>query len=230
MSLSLDKVRVGRGAFDLVIESLRIEAGTVVGLVGNNGAGKSTLIDVMAGFLEPGEGRVSLLGFDPWKDPVPARQRFGWMTDDMALLPLTLEKHLDALAPFYPTWDDAFAAELVTKFRLDPRRKLTKLSKGEGTRARLVLSLAHRPEVLFLDEPATGLDVPSRRTLMHEVLEVVRDPRRTVVIASHQLDDLERMCDRMVLLDRGRVIADGTPTEVAGSWHSLEDRLAREVA
>lgn len=225
-AVSLRNVRLRRGSFELVVDALDLEPGTIVGLVGNNGAGKSTLIDVMAGFCLPDAGEVRVLGHDPFRDVVAVRQQLGWMTDDMAVYPMKLGAHLNVLAPFYPTWDPALAQHLVERFGLDPNQRLPLLSKGEGTRARLVMTLAYRPKVVLLDEPTTGLDVPSRRALLQELVTIVRDPTRTVVISSHQLDDVERISDRVIVLDRGRVQADGSPAHVAARWGTLEERLA----
>jgi ABC-2 type transport system ATP-binding protein len=222
----LSAVVVRRGAFALEISHLSAEAGTVVGVVGRNGAGKSTLLELVHGLLAPDAGTVRVFGLDPVRDPVAARQRVGWMTDDMPVWALRIDDHLRLLAPFYRTWDDDLAAGLLDRFELDPRRHMGGLSKGEATRVRLVMALAFRPELVLLDEPATGLDVPSRRALLATVLEIVRDPTRTVVVSSHQVADVERMCDRVVLLERGRVTADGTPAEVAGPNRTLEERLS----
>jgi ABC-2 type transport system ATP-binding protein len=229
IAVSLRDVHLRRGAFNLAIDALDLEAGAIVGLVGNNGAGKSTLLDVIAGFLVPDRGTIAALGRDPLVDVVAVRQQLGWMTDDMAVYPMKLGAHLSLLAPFYPTWDHAFAQHLLDRFELDPGWQLHKLSKGEGTRARLVMALAYRPKLLLLDEPATGLDVPSRRKLMQELVSIVKDPERTVIIASHQLEDLERISDRVLLMDHGSIRDDGPPAAVAARWATLEERLASEM-
>jgi ABC-2 type transport system ATP-binding protein len=229
-AISLNNVRLRRGSFELAIDSLELPAGAIVGLVGNNGSGKSTLIDTIAGFLAPDRGQTSVLGLDPLRQAVEVRKQVGWMCDDMAILPVTLGKHLDLLAPFYPSWDRALVDRLLERFGLDPAKRLPKLSKGEATRARLVMTFAFRPRVLLLDEPTTGLDVPSRRKLIGELMDIVREPERTVVISSHQLDDVERISDRIVLLENGRIRGDGTPSEVIATWGTLEERMAAEAS
>ena len=226
----LSEVQVRQGAFTLAIPRLQAEPGTVIGLVGRNGAGKSTLLRVLAGLMPADAGEVRTLGVDPWRDPVTARRRLGYMTDDLPIWALPLGLLCETLAAFYPTWDPALAAELIRRLELDPKRQVAGLSKGEATRARLVLTLAYRPALVLLDEPATGLDVPSRRALLELVLGVVSDPARTVVIASHQVADLERVADRVLLLEQGRITADGTIAEVAGRAPNLEERLAGGAA
>jgi ABC-2 type transport system ATP-binding protein len=224
--VTIDALRVRRGAFLLDIPRLTIERGTVVGLVGRNGAGKSTLLQVLAGLAPADTGAVRVLGLDPWRQGAEVRARVGWMSDDMPLWAMRIDDLLASLAGFYHTWDAALAADLCRRLELDPTRGVGSLSKGEQTRIRLVVTLAFRPEIVLLDEPATGLDVPARRALLELVLGVVRDGTRTVILSSHQIDDVERIADRVLLLEWGRLVADGTAAEVAAGAPNLEERLA----
>jgi ABC-2 type transport system ATP-binding protein len=224
--VTIDALRVRRGAFLLDIPRLTIERGTVVSLVGRNGAGKSTLLQVLAGLAPSDAGAVRVLGLDPWRQGAEVRARAGWMSDDMPLWAMRIDDLLASLAGFYRTWDPALAAELCARLELDPKRGVGSLSKGEQTRIRLVVTLAFRPEIVLLDEPATGLDVPARRALLDLVLGVVRDGTRTVILSSHQIDDVERIADRVLLLEWGRLVADGTAAEVAAGAPNLEERLA----
>ena len=219
-------LRVRRGTFTLDVPTFTVEPGTIVGLVGRNGAGKSTLLLALAGLLPVSSGAVRVFGLDPWKDPVAARRRLGWMSDDMPIWAMRMDQLLETVSGFYPTRDRAVVKTLITRLELDPSRAVTALSKGENTRLRLLLTLAFRPELVLLDEPATGLDVPSRRALLELVLGVVQDGRGTVIVSSHQVDDVERIADRIVLLERGRITADGSAVDVAGTAPNLEERLA----
>jgi ABC-2 type transport system ATP-binding protein len=226
LPVNVRHLRFSRGRFSLDIPEWRVEPGTIVGLVGRNGAGKTTLLSLLAGQLAPVSGEVRVFGIDPVDDPVAVRRRAALMTDDMPVFAMGVGEHLRALAPFWPTWDAQLAQALLTRFELDPVKRTTELSKGEHTRFRLVAALAWRPELLMLDEPATGLDVPSRRQMLAEVIDVVRDGTRAVIISSHQTGDLERICDRVVLIDDGRIVQDGSPAEVAGEGRTLEEMLA----
>ena len=114
--------------------------------------------------------------------------------------------------------------ELV-RFHLDPRDKTHQLSRGQGTRLRLVLAMAFRPRVLVLDEPAGGLDLAGRRALLDIVLEIVGDPERSVIISSHQLSDVERIADRLLVLRRGSVIREGPTAELIGEGRTIEEAL-----
>ncbi|MES2644347.1 MAG: ABC transporter ATP-binding protein [Myxococcota bacterium] len=225
--LHLHTVRVRRaGGFQLSVDDLSVEPGTIVGLVGRNGAGKTTLMELLGGLCRPDAGTVRVFGIDPFADPVAARRRVAHMTDDAPVFALPIGALLRAVAPFYPTWDPALAGQLLERFELSASRQAGSLSKGEGTRLRLVLALAWRPELVMLDEPGTGLDVPSRRAMLAEVMDVVRDPARTVLFSSHQAEDVERIADRVVLLHEGRVVADGPTADIVGEGRTLEQVLA----
>jgi ABC-2 type transport system ATP-binding protein len=147
------------------------------------------------------------------------------MSDDMPLLISRVGPLLRMLSGYYPTWDPDLVAELLERFKIDPRAKVTALSKGQGTRLRLVVAMAFRPRLLLLDEPATGLDVAGRRTLLEGVLDVVRDPERSVVISSHMLADVERIADRLLVLNEGNVVRDGPTHELVGEGRTLEEAL-----
>lgn len=226
MVIEVRGLKIRRGSFTLDVPTLDVAPGTVVGLCGRNGAGKSTLIESLAGLIPHDAGQVRVLGLDPQRDRVAVRQRTTWMSDDMPLFPVPLGEHARILARFYPRWDMAFFDRLVKRLELDPRTRVTELSRGEATRARVALCLGHHPEVLLLDEPATGLDVPNRRALLAQLLDVVQDEQRAIVLASHQIEDLARICDRILVIDGGRIVRDGTLEQVTGGTRTLEEVLA----
>jgi ABC-2 type transport system ATP-binding protein len=126
---------------------------------------------------------------------------------------------------YYPTWDADLVERLLAAFELDPSRKVHELSRGQGTRLRLLLAMAFRPRLLVLDEPAAGLDLSGRRALLDSVLDVVRDPQRGVVISSHQLGDVERIADRLLVLNRGRIVRQGPSAELVAEDVTLEEAL-----
>jgi ABC-2 type transport system ATP-binding protein len=215
---------IRRNGFTLSVDDWRLGRGEVVGLVGPNGAGKTTLIEAMAGLRRVDEGRVAVFGRDPWRDAT-VREELGFMSDDMPLFTLRVGALLRMLSGYYPTWDAALVEELLARFKLDPRAKVHRLSKGQGTRLRLITALAFRPRVLLLDEPATGLDVAGRRSLLESVLDVVCDPDRSVVVSSHMLGDVQRVADRLLVLSDGAVIREGPTDRVIGARRSLEEAL-----
>ncbi|MCU0290876.1 MAG: ABC transporter ATP-binding protein [Thermoanaerobaculaceae bacterium] len=223
--IEIRDLQVKRGTFRLEIPSFRVAPGEVVGLVGPNGAGKTTLLETLAGLRRPDAGTVRVFGLDPWEDPVAVRSRLGFMTDDMPLLDLRIGRLLWLLSGYYGTWDAGFAGSLLERFKLDPAQKARELSRGQGTRIRLVTAMAFRPQVLVLDEPATGLDVAGRRSLLESVLEVVRDPARSVIVSSHMLGDVQRIADRLLVLSGGTVVRDGRTDELVGEGRTLEEAL-----
>jgi ABC-2 type transport system ATP-binding protein len=223
--IELEGVESRRGSFLLSVPRLRVEAGSIVGLVGRNGAGKTTLLELLGGLRRADAGRVRTCGLDPVAELVAQRRLVALMQDDMPLLDLGVGALCRAVAPFYPSWDAALAEALVARFGLRPEQRVRAMSRGEGTRVRLLVSLAWRPKLVLLDEPGTGLDAASRRVMLAEVMDIVRDPERAVVLSSHQAEDVERIADRVVLLDGGRVVADGPTEEVVGEGRTLEQVL-----
>ena len=228
MSDTLIEVRglkVRRGSFVLDIPSWRVEPGQVVGVVGPNGAGKTTLLEAVAGLRPVDGGSVHVFGLDPWRHPVEVRSALGFMSDDMAVFDLRIDRLLTLLSGYYPSWDSSLVERLLERFKIDPLAKAHRLSKGQGTRLRLVTAMAFRPRVLVLDEPATGLDLGGRRSLLESVLEVVRDPLRSVIVSSHQLLDVQRIADRLLVLDRGSVLKDGATDALVGEERTLEEAM-----
>ena len=228
--MASDLIQVGgllvrRGGFTLDVPSWTVAAGDVVGVVGPNGAGKTTLLEAIAGLRPVGAGAVHVFGLDPWREPVKVRSRLGFMSDDMALFEMRAGALLRMLSGYYPTWDPGLVETLLARFDVDPRKKVGELSRGQGSRLRLVTAMAFRPAVLVLDEPAAGLDLAGRRTLLESVLEVVRDESRAVVISSHALPDVARIADRILVLHHGRVVREGPTDELVGEGRTLEEAL-----
>jgi ABC-2 type transport system ATP-binding protein len=194
-------------------------------VVGENGAGKTTLLRLLPGLDAPTRGSVRVLGRDPILDPRFVRCRVGFMADDMPVFDVSVAKLLRTLSGYYPTWDAALVDRLVERFELNVRSRTRALSKGEGTRLRLILALAFRPQILVLDEPATGLDLRGRRELLKSILEIVQDPRASVIVSSHQLGDVERIADELLVLHQGRVLQAGPTDAIVGEHRTLEEAL-----
>jgi len=198
-------LRIQRGSFLLDVPGWTVKPGQVIGLVGPNGAGKTTLLEALAGLRPVSGGAIRVFGKNPHSSPVAVRSSLGFMSDDMPLFALKINKLLRVISGYYPTWDRDLVEELLTRFKLDPNQKVHHLSKGQGTRIRLLVAMAFRPRLLLLDEPASGLDLAGRHSLLESVLDVVRDPNRSVIISSHGLQDVERVSDRLLVLNEGRV-------------------------
>jgi len=218
-------LKIERAGFGLHIPSWTVEPGSVVGVVGPNGAGKTTLLNCLAGIIAPSSGQVRVMGRDPSVDPVFVRSRAGFMSDDRPLFDLPVSKLLRVLSGYYTTWDDELVAHLLQRFGLDLRAHVRELSKGQSTCLRVIAALAFRPTVVVLDEPGTGLDLGARQTLLRSVIEVARDPVRAVVVSSHQLSDLERIADALLVLRGGKVVAQGPTDSVVPEGKSLSEAL-----
>jgi ABC-2 type transport system ATP-binding protein len=218
-------LRIRRGQFVLNLTRWEVKPGQVVGVVGPNGAGKTTLLEALAGLRPATSGEVRVLGRDPWKDPTRVRSELGFASDDMAVFDLRIGPLMRLLSGYYVTWDPELVKRLLERFKLDPSQRTRSLSKGQGTRLRLVAAMAFRPRVLVLDEPATGLDLAGRRSLLESVLEVVRDPARAVIVSSHQLLDVQRIADRLLVLNDGRVVTEGPTDSLVGEERTLEEAM-----
>ena len=223
--IELAGLEVKRGSFTLEIADWHVEPGQVIGLVGPNGAGKTTLLETLAGLRRKEAGSLNVLGADPWADPVTVRSSLGFMSDDMPVFHMRIGPLMRMLSGYYSTWDAALVEELLDRFKLDPRQKTSSLSRGQGTRLRLVTAMAFRPRLLLLDEPAAGLDLAGRHTLLKSVLEVVRDPERSVIISTHLLQDVERITDRLLVIEGGKVVQDGATDVLVGHERTLEEAL-----
>jgi ABC-2 type transport system ATP-binding protein len=223
--VTLTDVKVHHGGFTLDVPGLSFPKGRVVGLVGPNGCGKSTMLRLLPGLDRPSAGEVRVLGLDPVASPVEVRNQLSWMSDDMPVFNLRIQRLLHLLSGLYDTWDHELVIELVDRFDVDLSARVGNLSKGEGTRLRLVLALAYRPQVLVLDEPATGLDLAGRRALLRSVLDLSQDPDRTVIISSHALSDVHRIADHLVVMKEGRIVQDGPMDALVPDDTSLEERL-----
>jgi len=208
---------------------LTVRRGECFGLLGPNGAGKTTTIEILEGLLHADDGAVTVLGQNWQHDAVALRRRLGIQLQETQLADkLTVEETLRLFRSFYP--DGPAVEELLDIVELKSKRGawVVKLSGGQKQRLSVACALAGRPELLFLDEPTTGLDPQSRRQLW-EVLERFREGGGTILITTHYMDEAHALCDRVGIMDRGKLIALGTPRELVaslGAEHVVEFALA----
>jgi ABC-2 type transport system ATP-binding protein len=199
--------------------SFRAMAGQVYGLVGANGAGKTTLLKHLLGLLRATAGSVRVFGLDPVRDPVGVLGRIGYLSEEHELPEwMRVGELMRYTQAYHPTWDEAYARELLETFALDPAKKIKDLSKGMRAQAGLIAAVAHRPELLILDEPSSGLDAVVRRDILDAIVRAVADDGRTVIFSSHLLDEVERMSDHVTLIHDGRIALSGALDEVRGAY------------
>jgi ABC-2 type transport system ATP-binding protein len=195
--------------------SLVIPRGGVFGLIGGNGAGKTTLIKHILGLFRAQTGNVRVFGLDPVQNPAGTLGRIGYLSEDRDLPDwMTVRELMRYTQPFYPTWDAAFAEELREMFDLAPDTRIRAPSRGQRARAGLLVALAHRPELLLLDEPSSGLDPVVRRDILGAIIRTIAEEGRTVLFSSHLLDEVERVADRVTIIHRGRLILTSAIDEI----------------
>jgi ABC-2 type transport system ATP-binding protein len=196
--------------------TLGIPPGHVVGLVGPNGAGKTTLLQIAVGLLPPTSGTIEVLGGPPAAGP-PALAKVGFVAQDTPTYAgLSIADHFRFGAHLNPGWDQRLADDRIGKLGLDPSQKAGKLSGGQRAQLALTLAIAKRPDLLILDEPVASLDPLARREFLQSLMEFVADHGASVVLSSHLVSDLERVCDYLIILVASRV-------QIAGE---VEDLLA----
>jgi ABC-2 type transport system ATP-binding protein len=195
--------------------SVFVRRGSVLGLVGENGAGKTTLIKHLLGSLKAQKGSVRVFGLDPVLDPVGVLGRVGYLSERRDLPGwMRIGEFMRYTQAFYPGWDEQYAGQLLEQFQLNPAQKIKTLSKGEQAKTGLLTALAYRPDLLILDEPSSGLDPVVRRDILEAIIRVVAEEGRTVLFSSHLLDEVERVANHVVMLQRGRVLLDGSTDDV----------------
>lgn len=205
--------------------SFAVSEGEIFGLLGPNGAGKTTTIECAVGLRSPDSGSIWTCGEDMLKKPDRAKQRIGVALQSTALQDkITPREALRLFGSFYPS---AIAPQLLLdRFGLSEKSDASFMTLSHGQRQRLALALAfvNQPELLFLDEPTTGLDPQSRRDL-HQVIRGLRDDGRTVILTTHYIEEAQTLCDRVAIIDHGKVIAEGKPANMIArsGAKSLED-------
>ena len=201
--------------------TLAIPEGRVVGLVGPNGAGKTTLLRLAAGLLAPTCGTISVLGEEPAAGPAQLA-RVGFVAQDTPVYArMPVSDHLRLGAWLNPAWDDEMARRRIGQLGLDQRQRAGSLSGGERAQLTLTLALAKRPELLILDEPVASLDPLARREFLRGLMEAVAEHGTSVVLSSHLVADLERVCDYLVVLVTSRVRIAGEVTALLASHRRL---------
>jgi ABC-2 type transport system ATP-binding protein len=187
--------------------TLAVERGTTFAFLGRNGAGKTTSIRLMLGLLGRDSGTLTVLGRDPEAAPVEVRRSVGYLAENQTMYGwMRVEEIVRFVAPFYPTWDHDLAYKYLREFELPLNRKIKQLSKGQNVRLGLVLALAHRAELVILDDPALGLDPVMRKQFNRDLIAYLQGEGTTVFYSSHLLYEVEPIADKVAILDKGRIV------------------------
>ncbi len=198
-----------------------LEEGEVVGLLGKNGAGKTTLIRIAMGMIEAQQGDVKIFGLDPRKDALEVKRRIGYVAEDQ-ILPefLSVSEVIQLHRRLFPSWDDGLERRLRDLFELSPKAKIRTLSRGQARQVALLCAVAHRPELLLLDEPAGGLDPSARREFLETSIQLLNEAGTAILFSSHYMTDVERMAARIVMIHQGRLLIDN-PLDDLREKHTL---------
>lgn len=207
-----------------------VPEGGLTALVGANGAGKTTTLKLLMNLLAPSAGSSRVLGVDSRRLGERERARIGYVAEGQELPEwMTVRQLLDYCRPFYPAWDRGLEAKLLAQFDLPGERKLQHLSRGMRMKAALLSSLAYRPRLLVLDEPFSGLDPLVREEFVQGILEVAGQGDWTVLLSSHDIDEVERLADRIVVLEAGRLRCAETTDALLARFRRIEVAVPEEA-
>jgi len=200
---------------------IRLTAGRACAFLGRNGAGKTTTIKMLAGLIRPTSGQSFLFGRDSRSLRPEDWQKTGYVSENQELYDwMTGRELIDFTAALYPTWDREFERELIAKLELPLSRRISRCSRGEKVKLALLLAMAFRPRLLILDEPFAGLDPLTRSDFLDSVLEITRQNEWSIFFSAHDIDDVEKLADDVVIIDEGRL-------QVSESLDSLQERFRR---
>lgn len=189
---------------------LAVQTGTVLGLLGANGSGKTTLIKLALGLLRPTSGAATVLGDDAWNLSPETKAELGYVPQEVASYPWMRLRHtIDYYRAFYPRWNDELVAELCGRWRLPMEDRVGTLSVGQLQSLGIVLAMGHEPKLLVLDEPVASLDPLARREFLRTLLELIRNPERTILFSTHITSDLERIASQVAILKHGQIAYHG---------------------
>ncbi len=205
---------------------LDVPAGTVCGFLGRNGAGKTTTIQILMNLLQPTEGKVEVLGLNPERDSLALRRQVGYVAENRVMYGWMRVRELIWFnRQFYETWNQDRVDALIHRFDLDPEQKVKHLSRGMNAQLALAVALGHEPRLLILDEPASGLDVLVRRDFLESIIGLIQEEGRTVFLSSHLVHEVERVADRVAIIDKSRLVIEGMVDEVKQSVKRVAVRL-----
>ena len=219
-----------RGTLAVDRLSLEVPEGAVTAFLGPNGAGKTTTIKCLLNLLEPSGGAVRVLGCEAGELGPEQLQQIGYVSENQ-ILPkwMNVGQLLDYVRPMYPDWDRDFEKRMLAEFELPMKTALKSLSRGQRMKAALLSSLAYRPKLVILDEPFSGLDPLVRDEFLHGLLELTEKEGWSVFLSSHDIEEVERLADRISIIDKGRIQLDESAESLQQRFRSVEVVLEQEA-
>lgn len=212
-------------SFKLGPLNMTVPAGAIYGFVGPNGSGKTTTIDLIFGMGARDAGSIRVMGLDHVEDEVAVKRQTAYVGPDLFYQPWgRVGSVIQFVRGFYPTWDQAYCERLMATLEIGANDRVRTLSFGTRIKLSLLLALAWRPKVLILDEPTVGLDAVSKQAIFAELLAAVQEEERTVLISSHGLADVERFADHLGMIKNGRLLVEGSTSEVIGRFRMVDFR------
>ncbi|BBO36405.1 ABC transporter ATP-binding protein [Lacipirellula parvula] len=210
--------------------NLTVQPGTVLGLLGQNGSGKSTLLKCSLGLLRATDGSATIMGDDSWNLSAETKSRLGYVPQEAVSYPwMRVRQVIAYTAAFYPAWNQPLVDELCRRWRLPLEDRVGPLSVGQIQSLAIVLALGHEPDLLILDEPVASLDPSARREFLRTILEIVDDPRRTVLFSTHITSDLERVANRVAILRDGQIAFHGELDDLKDRFKRLRITAAHDL-
>lgn len=202
---------------------IAVPTGAIYGLIGANGAGKTTTIDLIMGMGAKDAGQIRVFGLDHLKKEVAVKRRVGYVSPDLVYTAWgKVKRLLSFVRGFYADWDDQYCFDLMKRLKIGWEEKIGTLSYGSRTKLGLIVALSHRPDLLLLDEPLAGLDAVSKQEVFEELLNAVQDEKRTVLISSHNLDDIERFTDHLGVIHEGKMLLEGSTAELVDRFRMVD--------
>ncbi len=206
--------------------SLTVPRGAIYGFIGPNGAGKTTTVDLIMGMGREDGGTIRVLGLDHRRNEAAMKAQVGYVSPELSFNAWgRVKRVIGFYRGFFPDWDDAYCTELLTRLKLGWEDRIATLSFGARTKLSLVIALAHRPRLLLLDEPLSGLDALAKHEVFSELLSAVQDEERTVFISSHNLDDIERFTDHLGMIRNGQMLLEGPTADLVERFRMADCAL-----
>lgn len=203
--------------------NMNVKEGVVYGLLGKNGAGKTTTLRMIMSLLKPTNGSIDVMGYEPTKMPIKQRQKIGYASDSMQLIPwLKVGEILNYNGSFYDTWDKEYVKQWADRLGLSLDKRVFQLSRGNRQKLGLIMAIGHRPKLVVLDEPAGGLDPIARKEFLESIIELIHELGTTIILSSHALSDLERISDYIGIIDQGKMQVEMSLEDLKSSTRQIK--------